>query len=88
MVVDFVVVGLLGCGVMVGLGVVINIGGVICDDIVVVIGCGGVGDVVIVGVVLVGVKWIIVVDIDDMKFDWVCIFGVIYIVNVCEVDVV
>ena len=40
---DPAVAGLLGCGVMAGLGAVLNTGAVTRDDTVAVIGCGGVG---------------------------------------------
>jgi transposase len=48
------VAGLLGCGVMAGIGAVINTGNVGRGDSVAVIGCGGVGDAAIAGARLAG----------------------------------
>ena len=62
--------GLLGCGVMAGLGAVINTGGVTRGDTVAVIGCGGVGDAAVLGARLAGARTIIAVDIDDRKLAW------------------
>src|SRR5262245_15437704 len=64
---DPAVAGLLGCGVMAGLGAAVNTGAVGRDDIVAVIGCGGVGNAAIAGAALVGAKRIIAVDTDNKK---------------------
>src|SRR5207342_3779006 len=59
------VAGLLGCGVMAGLGAVMNTGNVGRGDTVAVIGCGGVGDAAIAGARLAGARTIIGVDVED-----------------------
>jgi S-(hydroxymethyl)mycothiol dehydrogenase len=73
--------GLLGCGVMAGLGAVINTGGVTRGDTVAVIGCGGVGDAAVLGARLAGAKTIIAVDIDDRKLGWAREFGATHVIN-------
>jgi S-(hydroxymethyl)mycothiol dehydrogenase len=85
---DPAVAGLLGCGVMAGLGAVINTGGVTRNDTVAVIGCGGVGDAAVAGAALVGAKQIIAVDTDNTKLDWARKFGATHAVNAREFDVV
>jgi len=62
--------GLLGCGVMAGLGAVINTAEVTRGQSVAVFGCGGVGNAAIAGASLAGASTIIGVDIDDRKLDW------------------
>jgi S-(hydroxymethyl)mycothiol dehydrogenase len=85
---DPAVAGLLGCGVMAGLGAVLNTGAVTRDDTVAVIGCGGVGDAAIAGSALVGAKRIIAVDTDDTKLAWAKDFGATHTVNARVTDVV
>jgi S-(hydroxymethyl)mycothiol dehydrogenase len=85
---DPAVAGLLGCGVMAGLGAVINTGGVTRNDTVAVIGCGGVGDAAVAGAALVGAKQIIAVDTDNTKLGWARRFGATHTVNAREFDVV
>ncbi|MGH3912375.1 MAG: S-(hydroxymethyl)mycothiol dehydrogenase [Pseudonocardiaceae bacterium] len=82
------VAGLLGCGVMAGLGAVINTGGVTRGDSVAVIGCGGVGDAAIAGAVLAGASTIVAVDVDPGKLAWAREFGATHTVNARESDVV
>lgn len=53
---------ILGCGVMTGVGAVLNVAAVQPDDTVVVVGCGGVGLSVIQGARLAGAARIIAVD--------------------------
>jgi S-(hydroxymethyl)mycothiol dehydrogenase len=79
-------VGLLGCGVMAGLGAVINTGGVSRGDSVAVIGCGGVGNAAIAGARLAGAAKIIAVDIDDRKLSWAEGFGATDTVHAKRVD--
>lgn len=74
-------VGLLGCGVMAGLGAVINTAQVTRGDSVAVIGCGGVGDAAIAGARLAGAVKIIAVDLDDRKLEWARGFGATDTVN-------
>ncbi len=75
------VAGLLGCGVMAGLGAVINTGGVGRGDSVAVIGCGGVGCAAIAGARLAGAAMIIAVDIDDRKLATATDLGATHTVN-------
>ncbi|MEO5973670.1 MAG: S-(hydroxymethyl)mycothiol dehydrogenase [Ilumatobacteraceae bacterium] len=73
--------GLLGCGVMAGLGAVINTAGASRGDSVAVFGCGGVGNAAIAGARLVGAEKIIAIDIDDRKLDLAKQFGATHTVN-------
>jgi S-(hydroxymethyl)mycothiol dehydrogenase len=82
------VAGLLGCGVMAGLGAVLNTGGVTRGDSVAVIGCGGVGDAAIAGAVLAGATTIIGIDVDPGKLRWATEFGATHTINARESDVV
>jgi S-(hydroxymethyl)mycothiol dehydrogenase len=82
------VAGLLGCGVMAGLGAVMNTGGVTRGDTVAVIGCGGVGDAAIAGARLAGARTIIAVDVDDRKLEWAKDFGATHTVNSRSTDAV
>lgn len=61
------VAGLLGCGVMAGLGAVLNTADVQRGDTVAVIGCGGVGCAAVAGARLAGAARIIAVDLDQRK---------------------
>ena len=80
------VAGLLGCGVMAGLGAVLNTARVTRGDSVAVIGCGGVGDAAILGASLAGARKIIAVDIDDRKLNWARQFGATDTVNSASAD--
>jgi S-(hydroxymethyl)mycothiol dehydrogenase len=73
--------GLLGCGVMAGLGAVLNTAGVTRGQSVAVFGCGGVGDAAIAGARLAGASTIIGVDIDDRKLEWAKGFGATHVCN-------
>ena len=73
--------GLLGCGIMAGLGAVLNTGRVTRGDSVAVIGCGGVGNAAIAGARLGGAHTIIGVDIDDRKLRWAKDFGATHTIN-------
>ena len=75
------VAGLIGCGVMAGLGAVLNTASVSRGDSVAVWGCGGVGDAAIEGARLAGAHTIIAIDIDDKKLDWSKNFGATHTVN-------
>jgi S-(hydroxymethyl)mycothiol dehydrogenase len=85
---DPVVVGLLGCGVMAGLGSAVNTGAVSRGDAVAVIGCGVVGDAAIMGARLAGASAIIAIDRDSRKLQWAKDFGATHIVDASTVDVV
>jgi len=75
------VAGLIGCGVMAGLGAVLNTGGVTRGDSVAVWGCGGVGDAAIEGARLAGARTIIAIDVDDRKLQWAKDFGATHSIN-------
>lgn len=77
---------LFGCGVIIGIGVVLNIVKVEEGVIVVIFGLGGIGLVVIIGVKMVKVVCIIVVDINLGKFDIVRELGVIDFINLKDYD--
>ena len=78
--------GLLGCGIMAGLGAVLNTGRVTRGDSVAVIGCGGVGNAAIAGARLGGAHTIIGVDIDDRKLRWAKDFGATHTINATRDD--
>jgi S-(hydroxymethyl)mycothiol dehydrogenase len=80
------VAGLLGCGVMAGLGAVLNTAQVSRGDSVAVIGCGGVGDAAVLGARLAGARTIIAVDVDDRKLEWARQFGATHVINSREVN--
>jgi S-(hydroxymethyl)mycothiol dehydrogenase len=82
------VAGLLGCGVMAGLGAVLNTGAVTRGDSVAVIGCGGVGNAAIAGAALAGATTIIGVDLDERKLSWAKQLGATHTVKAGDVDVV
>jgi S-(hydroxymethyl)mycothiol dehydrogenase len=73
--------GLLGCGVMAGIGAVINTAQVTRGQSVAVFGCGGVGNAAIAGASLAGASTIVAVDIDDRKLDWAKDFGATHVCN-------
>ncbi|MCW2541079.1 MAG: Formaldehyde dehydrogenase MscR, NAD/mycothiol-dependent / S-nitrosomycothiol reductase MscR [Frankiales bacterium] len=80
------VAGLLGCGVMAGIGAVVNTGNVSRGDSVAVIGCGGVGAAAIAGARLAGAAKIIAVDLDDRKLAKALELGATHTVNSGQVD--
>jgi S-(hydroxymethyl)glutathione dehydrogenase/alcohol dehydrogenase len=77
---------LVGCGVMTGVGAVINTAKVEPGASVVVIGCGGVGLNVVQGAVLAGAEKVIAVDLNPRKLEWARQFGATHIVNPTEGD--
>ena len=72
---------LIGCGVMTGVGAALYTADVQPGQSVAVIGCGGVGDSVIMGAKLAGATTIIAVDIDPRKLEWAKGFGATHTVN-------
>jgi S-(hydroxymethyl)mycothiol dehydrogenase len=78
--------GLLGCGVMAGVGAVVNTGGVGLGDSVAVFGCGGVGNAAVAGAALVGASPIIAVDLDATKLEWARSFGATHTVDASSED--
>ncbi|GAA1348826.1 S-(hydroxymethyl)mycothiol dehydrogenase [Falsarthrobacter nasiphocae] len=82
-------VGLLGCGVMAGIGAVLNTADTQRGESVAVIGCGGVGVAAVAGAQLAGATTIIAVDVDEKKLDAAQRLGATDVVNASDVkDVV
>ena len=79
---------LIGCGVMTGVGAALYSAAVKPGESVAVIGCGGVGDSVIMGAKLAGATTIIAVDIDPVKLEWAKGFGATHTVNPMDGDAV
>ena len=79
---------LIGCGVMTGIGAALYTADVQPGQSVAVVGCGGVGDSVIMGAKLAGATTIIAVDIDPRKLEWATGFGATHTVNPRDVDAV
>jgi len=85
---DPAVVGLLGCGVMAGLGAVVNTGNVSRGDSVAVIGCGGVGNAAIAGARLAGASPIIAIDRDPKKLQMATELGATHTIDASKMDAV
>jgi len=81
------VASLLACGVITGLGAVVNTAGVRAGKSVVVIGAGGVGLNAIQGAVLVGASKIIVLDLEPEKLEGALEFGATDVINAADKDV-
>jgi S-(hydroxymethyl)mycothiol dehydrogenase len=79
---------LIGCGVMTGVGAAMYTANVQPGQSVAVIGCGGVGDSVIMGARLAGATTIIAVDLDPKKLEWAKEFGATHTVNPKDGDAV
>lgn len=79
---------LIGCGVMTGVGAALYTAAVKPGQSVAVVGCGGVGDSVIMGAKLAGATTIIAVDVDPKKLEWAKGFGATHTVNPREGDAV
>ena len=77
---------LIGCGVMTGVGAVINTARVQAGSVVAVIGCGGVGLNVVQGASLSGAAKIIAVDVNGFKLELAQQFGATHVVNAAEDD--
>ncbi len=77
---------LIGCGVLTGVGAVINTAKVEPGASVAVFGCGGVGLNCIQGAVLAGAEPIIAVDLRDNKLEMGRAFGATHTVNAGEED--
>jgi len=75
------VASLLACGVITGLGAVVNTAGVRAGQTVVVIGAGGVGLNAIQGAALVGASKIIALDLEQEKLDGALEFGATDAIN-------
>lgn len=79
-------VGLLGCGVMAGIGAVVNTGAATRGTSVAVIGCGGVGTAAVVGAVLAGSSPVIAVDVDARKLERARALGATHTVDASVCD--
>lgn len=77
---------LIGCGVMTGVGAVVNTAKVEPGCSVAVFGCGGVGLNCIQGAALVGAEPVIAVDILDNKLEMARLFGATHTVNASQED--
>ena len=75
---------LIGCGVMTGVGAVINTARVQAGSVVAVIGCGGVGLNVVQGASLSGAAKIIAVDVNGFKLELAQQFGATHVINAAE----
>ena len=75
------VAALVGCGVMTGVGAVINTAKVEPGTSVVVIGCGGVGLNTVQGAVLAGAEKIIAIDLNPHKLELATQFGATHCVD-------
>lgn len=78
----------LGCGVATGAGAAINTAGIRVGDVVVVVGCGGVGLNAVQGARLAGARSIIAVDIRAGKLDLAVAFGATATVDASREDAV
>ena len=81
-------VALVSCGVMTGVGAVVNTAKVMPGETVAVIGCGGVGLNVIQGARLANAATIIAIDVHDNKLEMATTFGATHIVNARKEDAV
>ncbi len=77
---------LISCGVMTGVGAVINTARVQAGSTVAVIGCGGVGLNVVQGAALAGAVRIIAIDLLDYKLELATQFGATHTVNASKED--
>ena len=77
---------LIGCGVMTGVGAALYSARVEPGQSVAVIGCGGVGDSIIMGARLAGATTIIAVDIDPGKLEWAKEFGATHTIDARQGD--
>lgn len=69
------VVALVSCGVATGWGSAVHRAGTVAGDVVVVVGCGGVGMNAVQGAAMAGAKAVIAVDIAEFKRDSAPLFG-------------
>lgn len=81
-------VALVSCGVMTGVGAVVNTAKVMPGETVAVIGCGGVGLNVIQGARLANAATIIAIDVHDNKLEMATTFGATHIINGRKEDAV
>lgn len=85
--IPFASASLIACGVLTGVGAVLNTAGVRAGESVVVIGCGGVGLNSVQGARIAGASPIVAVDIADDKLEAARSFGATHAVNSKAEDV-
>jgi S-(hydroxymethyl)glutathione dehydrogenase / alcohol dehydrogenase len=85
--VPFDIASLMGCGVMTGVGAVINAAEVKPGSSVLVIGCGGVGISAIQGARIAGAATIVAVDPVEAKLGWAKKFGATHAVTPADLPV-
>jgi S-(hydroxymethyl)glutathione dehydrogenase/alcohol dehydrogenase len=79
--VPFPVAALIGCAVTTGVGAVVNAAQVKPGDSAVVIGCGGVGQAIVIGLKLVGANPIVAVDLSKERLDLAVDFGATSVID-------
>ena len=84
--VPYEVAALIGCGVMTGVGSVLNVARVQPGDSVAVVGCGGVGISVIQGARVAGAEVIVAIDMVDKKLEWARQFGATHAVQPADIE--
>jgi S-(hydroxymethyl)glutathione dehydrogenase / alcohol dehydrogenase len=77
---------LIGCGVITGMGAVVNAAKVKLGSTVAVFGCGGIGLNAIQGANMVGARQIIVVDVAEQKFVYAKQMGATHTINASSDD--
>jgi S-(hydroxymethyl)glutathione dehydrogenase / alcohol dehydrogenase len=77
---------LIGCGVITGVGAVVNAAEVRCGSTVAVFGCGGIGLNIVQGAKMVGARQIIAVDIHASKLEHAHVFGATHGVDASTCD--
>jgi len=85
---DWSAASLLACGVITGVGAVLNTSSATADSTIVVVGTGGVGLNAIQGAAILGAKTIVAVDLEDEKLELAKTFGATHGVNARADDVV
>jgi S-(hydroxymethyl)glutathione dehydrogenase/alcohol dehydrogenase len=78
------VAALIGCSVATGVGAVLNTAAVAAGDRAVVVGCGGVGQAIILGLVLAGAEEIVAVDLDEGRREQALALGATRVAEVAE----
>ena len=78
---------LLACGVITGMGAVVNTAGVPSGSSVVVIGTGGVGLNSVQGAMIAGAHPVIAIDVSEKKLEAATVFGATHTINSTEADI-
>jgi Zn-dependent alcohol dehydrogenase len=84
--IDLSLAALLACGVLTGVGAVLNTAQVVEGDTVAVVGCGGVGLNVVQGARIAGAATIIAVDTNPAKLDLAEALGATHVVDASATD--